>query len=153
MVLSSDFCFHCLHPNTGLRHNEAQFVLSMIWPAFLQNLASSQRRTRLRWFKRIWAAGRLVLCLETPGPDVSFKQLFTTKTVVYSREEIKVAQRLSWSSVSPSLPDEVGLLPLEDFLPRGHASLHPELYGVLAPDRCGQGLSGPKCDGGAGCGG
>ena len=101
MVLSSDFCFHCLHPNTGLRHNEAQFVLSMIWPAFLQNLASSQRRTRLRWFKRIWAAGRLVLCLETPGPDVSFKQLFTTKTVVYSREEIKVAQRLSWSSVSP----------------------------------------------------
>ena len=52
---------------------------------------------------------------ETPCPEVSFKQLFTTKTVDYSGEEVKVAQRLRWSSVHPSLPDGVGQLPLEDF--------------------------------------
>jgi len=33
----------------------------------------------------------------------------------YSGEEVKVAQRLKWSAVSPSLLDGVGQLPLEDF--------------------------------------
>lgn len=48
-------------------------------------------------------------------PSVSFSQLFSSKTLDYSGEEVKVAQRLKWSAVSPSLPDGVGQLPLEDF--------------------------------------
>ena len=52
---------------------------------------------------------------DTPRPQVSFRQVFTTKTVDYSGEEVKVAQRLKWSQVAQSLPDGVGLLPLQDF--------------------------------------
>eukprot|EP00435_Cladocopium_sp_Y103_P065549 s527_g27.t1 len=52
---------------------------------------------------------------ETPKPQMSFKQLFTSKTIDYSGEEVKVAQRLKWSRVQASLPDGVGCLPLEDF--------------------------------------
>ena len=52
---------------------------------------------------------------DCPCPDVSFKKLFSTKTLDYSGEEVKIAQRLNWSAVSQSLPDGVGRLPLEAF--------------------------------------
>ena len=54
-----------------------------------------------------------------PCPEISFQQLFSSKTVDYVGEEVKVAQRLSWAAVSPSLPDGVGLLPLQDFCTLG----------------------------------
>ena len=56
---------------------------------------------------------------DTPCPGVTFNQLFTTKTVDYCGEEVKVAQRLEWSRVAQSLPDGVGLLRLEDFCRAG----------------------------------
>ena len=52
---------------------------------------------------------------DVPCPEVSFKRLFETRTLDYSGEEIKVAQRLNWVAVSQSLPDGVGRLRLEDF--------------------------------------
>ena len=47
--------------------------------------------------------------------EVSFKQVFKSKTIDYAGEEIKVAQRLTWTAVSPSLPEGVGQLQLQDF--------------------------------------
>ena len=48
-------------------------------------------------------------------PEVSFKQLWSSKTLDYVGEEVKVAQRLKWQAVAPSLPEGVGQLPLEEF--------------------------------------
>ena len=56
---------------------------------------------------------------DSPCPQVSFKQLFSSKTIDYSGEEVKVAQRLNWTRVSSSLPEGVGQLPLEDFCRAG----------------------------------
>jgi hypothetical protein len=39
---------------------------------------------------------------DSPCPQVSFKQLFSSKTIDYSGEEVKVAQRLNWTRVSSS---------------------------------------------------
>ena len=52
---------------------------------------------------------------ESPCPPVSCEDLFSSKTVDYCGEEVKVAQHLEWSRVAESLPEGVGLLPLEDF--------------------------------------
>ena len=52
---------------------------------------------------------------DSPCPQVSFDHLFSSRTVDYCGEEVKVAQRLEWTRVSASLPDGVGQLPLEDY--------------------------------------
>ena len=40
---------------------------------------------------------------------------FATRSVDYSGDEIKLAKRLKWESIAPSLPDQVGFLHLRDF--------------------------------------
>ena len=71
---------------------------------------------------------------DSPCPQVSFKQLFTTKTLDYSGEEIKVAQRLNWKCVAPSLPDGVGQLPLEDFCRLGTLHYVQHFTEYLVPE-------------------
>ena len=56
---------------------------------------------------------------EEPKPDISFSKLFQSRDVNYQGEEIKVVQKLSWKGVSASLPEGVGLLPLQDFCTHG----------------------------------
>jgi hypothetical protein len=69
---------------------------------------------------------------DTPRPEVYFCQVFSSKTLDYTGEEVKVAQRLSWSAVSPSLPEGVGCLPLEDFCRLG--TLH--YIASISPTTC-----------------
>ena len=71
---------------------------------------------------------------DSPCPEVSFSQLFSSKTLDYSGEEVKVAQRLRWSAVAPSLPDGVGQLPLEDFCRLGTLHFVQNFTDYLLPD-------------------
>ena len=70
-------------------------------------------------------------------PEVSFQRLFTTKDVDYSGEEIKVAMTLTWPGVKQSLPDGVGLLPLQEYCRLGtlHYVTHFEEYLLPEEDR------------------
>lgn len=52
----------------------------------------------------------------------------------YTGEEVKVAQRLSWSAVSPSLPEGVGCLPLEDFCRLGTLHYVQHFTDYLLPE-------------------
>ena len=52
-------------------------------------------------------------------PQISFKEVFKTKDVSYTGEEIKVAQALNWKAVEASLPAGVGMLPLQEFCRHG----------------------------------
>ena len=57
--------------------------------------------------------------LQEPLPHLSFPELFQHKGVDYQGEEIHVAKRISWESISPSLPDQVGTLDIRDFCEGG----------------------------------
>ena len=57
--------------------------------------------------------------LEEPIPTLNFQEFFETRSVDYSGDEIKLAKDISWESISPSLPDEVGQLDLRDFCEGG----------------------------------
>eukprot|EP00435_Cladocopium_sp_Y103_P021547 s123_g5.t1 len=72
---------------------------------------------------------------DSPKPEISFREFFQSKTIDYAGEEVKVAQRLKWSRVRPSLPDGVGCLPLQDFCRLGtlHYVQHFEEQ-LLPPD-------------------
>ena len=71
---------------------------------------------------------------DTMPPEVSFEKLFTSKTLDYVGEEVKIAQRLKWSAVAPSLPEGVGLLPLEDFCRLGTLHYIQHFTDYLWPD-------------------
>ena len=57
--------------------------------------------------------------LDEPIPKLDFEDFFSTKTLDYTGDEIKLAKRLKWESIAPSLPDEVGLLSLRDYCQGG----------------------------------
>ena len=67
----------------------------------------------------------VVRCVETACnwgatfEDIGFDIFFRSKGVDYRGEEVKVAQRFSWSSISPALPPEVGSVELKDFCTLG----------------------------------
>lgn len=50
---------------------------------------------------------------------VSFDRFFSSRSIDYQGDEVKLAQRLNWSVVSPSLPEGVGQLNLVDFCTLG----------------------------------
>lgn len=52
-------------------------------------------------------------------PEISFGDLFLTKGVDYQGEEVRLARKLVWPSVEPSLPTQVGALDLRDFCEGG----------------------------------
>ena len=53
--------------------------------------------------------------LAEPLPHLDFEEFFSTRTIDYSGDEIKLAKKLKWNSIALSLPDQVGLLHLRDF--------------------------------------
>lgn len=76
--------------------------------------------------QRVSAAGEEALkfvcrCVDGMGnwsevfPVITFDIFFRSKGVDYRGEEVKVAQRFSWGSISPALPPEVGGVSLVDF--------------------------------------
>ena len=71
-------------------------------------------------------------------PDLDFDSFFMNKKVDYEGEEISVAKTLTWRSISPSLPDEVGQLFLRDYCEGGvlHFIDHFEQYLMAPEDRC-----------------
>ena len=48
--------------------------------------------------------------LEEPLPDIDFREFFKTRSIVYPGDEVKLAKELTWESIKPSLPAEVGQL-------------------------------------------
>lgn len=52
-------------------------------------------------------------------PVMDFDVFFRAKGVDYRGEEVRVAQRFSWASISPALPPEVGGVSLVDFCTLG----------------------------------
>ena len=71
------------------------------------------------------ALGFIRQCVEYVGewnevfPDISFDTFFKTKGVDYRGEEVKIAQRFTWETISPALPPEVGGVSLLDFCTLG----------------------------------
>ena len=52
-------------------------------------------------------------------PKIDFGIFFRSKGVDYRGEEVKIAQRVSWASLSPAIPPEVGGVDLVDFCTLG----------------------------------
>ena len=66
--------------------------------------------------------GALVECspiLREELPSLDFPEFFKTRTVDYMGEEVRVAKPLTWESLEPALPAEVGLLHLRDYCQGG----------------------------------
>ena len=76
--------------------------------------------------------------LEERLPTLNFDEFFRHKKVDYLGEEIQVAKSLSWKSIEPSLPSQVGQLCLSDFCEDGvlHFINNFENFLVAPEDRC-----------------
>eukprot|EP00435_Cladocopium_sp_Y103_P019508 s2655_g4.t1 len=67
----------------------------------------------------------VVRCVDSMGswdecfPPINFDIFFRSKGIDYRGEEVRVAQRFSWRSISPALPPEVGGVSLLDFCTLG----------------------------------
>ena len=67
----------------------------------------------------------VIRCVDSLGlwdgtfPRIDFDIFFRSKGVDYRGEEVKVAQRVSWASLSPAIPPEVGGVNLVDFCSLG----------------------------------
>ena len=67
----------------------------------------------------------IIRCVDSMGswvecfPAINFDIFFRSKGIDYRGEEVRVAQRFSWRSISPALPPEVGGVSLLDFCTLG----------------------------------
>ena len=75
--------------------------------------------TASRVLKRLKGIVETSCILEEPLPNIDFKEFFNTRSVDYAGDEIKLARDLTWESIEPSLPAEVGQLHLRDFCDAG----------------------------------
>lgn len=66
-------------------------------------------------------------------PASTFDDLFKIKGVDYRGEEVKLAQALTWSSMSAAFPKEVGSLELQDFCTGGCRIYVQEFEKFLLP--------------------
>ena len=57
--------------------------------------------------------------LHEPLPELTFSSFFAHRGVDYSGDEVRLAMPVCWSSIEPSLPDEVGQLDIRDFCQGG----------------------------------
>ena len=57
--------------------------------------------------------------LKEPLPEMNFKEFLSHRKLDYQGDEIKIARKMTWESISLSLPDEVGQLHLRDFCEGG----------------------------------
>eukprot|EP00435_Cladocopium_sp_Y103_P029073 s976_g7.t1 len=85
------------------------------------NAKTTERRSppAARAVKRIQNLVGSSAVLDEYLPQLDFDEFFRTRSVDYSGDEIKLAKSLKWESILPSLPDEVGLLPLRDYCESG----------------------------------
>ena len=51
--------------------------------------------------------------------DFNWTSFFRTRSVDYRGDEIKIALRFGWSNISPALPREIGVVPLEEICCEG----------------------------------
>ena len=75
--------------------------------------------TATRVLKRLRGIVESSCILDEPLPNIDFKEFFNTRSVDYAGDEIKLAKELTWESIEPSLPGEVGQLHLRDFCEAG----------------------------------
>ena len=67
----------------------------------------------------------IVSCVDSMGdwvvvfPPINFDIFFRAKGIDYRGEEVKIAQRISWLSIAPALPPEVGGVSLLDYCSLG----------------------------------
>eukprot|EP00438_Fugacium_kawagutii_P032414 Skav234917 [mRNA] locus=scaffold840:917441:922639:+ [translate_table: standard] len=68
--------------------------------------------------------------LECPMEDISWSEFFRVKSIDYKGDEVQVAQWFSWENISPALPREIGVVPLEELCEHGarHYVTHFDLY-------------------------
>ena len=52
--------------------------------------------------------------LQQPVEEVSWKKYLRVKSIDYKGDEVQVARWFQWGNVSPALPGEVGVVPLEE---------------------------------------
>ena len=62
-----------------------------------------------------------------------FEKFFTSKSVDYTGEEVKLAQKLTWEGAKGSLPDGVGALELRNFCSLGTLTYVDEFENYLLP--------------------
>ena len=65
--------------------------------------------------------------------DLSFDTFFQSKGVDYRGEEVKTAQRFSWTSLKPAMPPEVGSVRLVDFCTLGTKNYVENFPDFLVP--------------------
>lgn len=51
--------------------------------------------------------------------ELDWSTFFSVRTIDYRGEEVRVAQYFSWANISPALPREIGVVPLEDLCQHG----------------------------------
>eukprot|EP00435_Cladocopium_sp_Y103_P035476 s619_g9.t1 len=87
-----------------------------------------------RVLKRLASALKGSPLLGTSLSGVNFDRFFDTKTLDYSGEEVKLAQKVTWKSISPSLPPQVAQLNIEDFCEGGVLHYVTHIHETLLPE-------------------
>eukprot|EP00435_Cladocopium_sp_Y103_P064632 s325_g26.t1 len=103
----SDFCRALVLALNSLHGSPHRKGVSKPSPAAIQVM---------KRLKRVISTSPLVKA-ELQG--ISFQRFFSTKGLDYSREEVKIAQQVSWDLIAPSFPDEIATLDLRDFCEGG----------------------------------
>ena len=81
----------------------------------------------------------ILQCVETVGswnevfPRLSFDTFFKSKGVDYRGEEVRLAQRITWETISPAMPPEVGGVSLLDFCSLGTRHYVENFSNYLVP--------------------
>ena len=64
----------------------------------------------------------------------SWEELWRVKTVDYSGEEVHTAQSFSWSNIEPTIPPQVGMVPLTDVCRHGTLAYVNDFNSFLKPE-------------------
>ena len=64
----------------------------------------------------------------------SWEELWRAKTVDYSGEEVHTAQSFGWANIEPTIPQEVGLIPLEKVCAQGTLAYVQDFESFLVPE-------------------
>ena len=64
----------------------------------------------------------------------SWEELWRAKTVDYSGEEVHTAQSFGWANIEPTIPQEVGLIPLEKVCTHGTLAYVQDFESFLVPE-------------------
>ena len=91
---------------------------------------SSGNPTSIRALKRLEKLVRESGIVGEQLPKIDFPKFFATRKIDYHGEEVQVAKKISWESICPSLPEQVGTLDVRHFCEGGvlHFIDHIEDY-------------------------